>query len=372
MPLSVAAIPCLSDNYAWLLTDAATGTVALCDPGDAAGPARAIEAAGGRLDLILLTHHHGDHVAGVPELVERFGARVVGAAADAHRLPKLDQSVRPGEAVAVGETRGTVIDTPGHTVGHIAFHFPEGDVLLCGDTLFSLGCGRLLEGTPAQMHASLQALAALPEATLVCCGHEYTESNARFALTVEPENAALRARAEEVRARFGAKVVGAAADAHRLPKLDLALKPGETVSVGATEGVVIDTPGHTVGHVAFHFAEGNVLLCGDTLFSLGCGRLLEGTAEQMFHSLKALAALPEATLVCCGHEYTESNARFALSVEPGNAALQARAAEVKALRAEGRPTVPTTIRQEKAENPFLRAGDVGRLATIRTAKDNFR
>jgi len=115
-----------------------------------------------------------------------------------------------------------------------------------------------------------------------------------------------------------------------------------------------------------------VVLCGDTLFSLGCGRLIEGTAEEMFRSLRALAALPPETLVCCGHEYTESNARFALTVEPDNAALRARAEEAKAQRAAGRPTVPTTIAQELAANPFLRAPDVATFARIRAAKDNFR
>lgn len=244
MPLTVEAIPCLSDNYAWLLRDEASGAVALCDPGEAGPPAAALEArAGGRLDLILLTHHHGDHVAGVAELKARFGgAKVVGAAADAHRLPPLDLALRPGEAVALGGSRATVIDTPGHTRGHIAYHFGPEEVLLCGDTLFSLGCGRLLEGTAAEMFGSLRALAALPPRTLVCCGHEYTESNARFALTVEPENAALRAMAEAARSA----------------------------------------------------------------------------------------------------------------------------------RAAGRPTVPTTIGQEREANPFLRAPDVARLAEIRAAKDNFR
>jgi hydroxyacylglutathione hydrolase len=200
MPLTVEAIPCLSDNYAWLLRDEASGAIALCDPSEAGPPARAVAALGGRLDLILLTHHHGDHIGGVPELQARFGARVVGGAADAHRLPPLDQALRPGEAVALGESRATVIDTPGHTRGHIAYHFGPENVLLCGDTLFSLGCGRLLEGTAAEMFRSLQALAALPPETLVCCGHEYTESNARFALTVEPDNADLQAMAQAARA----------------------------------------------------------------------------------------------------------------------------------------------------------------------------
>lgn len=199
MSITARAVPILSDNYAWLLRDEATGVTAIVDPADPAPIIGAIEQfAGGRLDLILLTHHHGDHVAGTDDVRARFGAIVVGAAADAHRLPKLDRMVREGDTVAVGESSATVIDTPGHTVGHIAFHFPDGGVLLCGDTLFSLGCGRLLEGTPADMFGSLAKFAKLPGDTLVCCGHEYTQSNARFAVTVEPDNAALKARAEEV------------------------------------------------------------------------------------------------------------------------------------------------------------------------------
>jgi hydroxyacylglutathione hydrolase len=200
MAVTVQAVPCLSDNYAWLLRDSATGAIAVCDPGEAAPVIAAIEAAGGRCDTILLTHHHGDHIDGVEEVRARFGARVVGAKADAHRLPKLDQAVAPGDTVMVGETSGIVIDSPGHTLGHVAFFFDEGDVLLSGDTLFSLGCGRLLEGTPADMFRALSLLKPLPPETLVCCGHEYTESNARFALTVEPENEALQARAREVAA----------------------------------------------------------------------------------------------------------------------------------------------------------------------------
>jgi len=241
MPLTVTPVPCLSDNYAWLLR-AADGRLAVCDPGEAEPIAAAVEAAGGRLETILLTHHHGDHVGGVEALAAKYGAKVVGAAADAHRLPKLDQAVRPGEEIEVLGVPARVLASDGHTRGHIAFHLPDCSILLCGDTLFSLGCGRLLEGTAAEMFDSLQALAALPPETLVCCGHEYSESNARFALTVEPDNASLRARADEI-------------------------------------------------------------------------------ARQ---------------------------------------------------RSEGRPSVPTTIGQELAANPFLRAGDVATLARIRTAKDNFR
>lgn len=204
MALSVEPIPCLSDNYLWLLKDAATGAVAVCDPGEAGPAIAAIEAGGGRCDLVLLTHHHGDHIAGAEALRERFGARLVGAAADAHRMPRLDVQVREGDTVALGQSVAQVIATPGHTIGHIAFAFTQARVLLCGDTLFSLGCGRLLEGNAAQMFDSLAKLAALPGETLVCCGHEYTESNARFALTVEPQNTALLARTEEARVQRAA------------------------------------------------------------------------------------------------------------------------------------------------------------------------
>jgi hydroxyacylglutathione hydrolase len=205
MPVTVTAIPHLSDNYAWLLRDVATGALALCDPGEGPELVTALERAGvERLDRILLTHHHGDHVAGVPAIKARFGGTVVGASADRHRLPPLDEEVRPGDATLLGQSRATVIDTPGHTRGHIAFHFAEGDALLCGDTLFSVGCGRLSEGDAGEMFRSLQALAALPDATLVCCGHEYTESNIRFALTVDPENHALQQRARHAQAQRAA------------------------------------------------------------------------------------------------------------------------------------------------------------------------
>jgi hydroxyacylglutathione hydrolase len=201
MTWTIRAVPNLSDNYAWLLRDEATGAVALCDPGEAAPCLAALRAMPepGRLDWVLLTHHHPDHVNGVAEVVAATGAKVLGAAADAHRLPKLDLAVRPGETVPLGSGNITVIDSPGHTIGHVAFYIPRVKAVLCGDTLFSLGCGRLLEGTPADMFRALRLLDALPGDTLVCCGHEYTESNARFAVTVEPENKALAERYAEVR-----------------------------------------------------------------------------------------------------------------------------------------------------------------------------
>jgi hydroxyacylglutathione hydrolase len=202
--LEIVPVPALSDNYVWLLRDQASGTVAVVDPGEAAPVEAALARRGWEPALILLTHHHGDHVGGVAALKAAHGAAVIGAAADAHRLPALDRAVSPGDTVAVGESRAVVIDTPGHTHGHIAYHFAEAGVLACGDTLFSLGCGRLLEGSPAEMFGSLGRLAALPDTTQVLCGHEYTLANARFALTVEPDNATLRARAAEAEAQRAA------------------------------------------------------------------------------------------------------------------------------------------------------------------------
>lgn len=241
MTVTATAIPHLRDNYAWLLRDT-DGTVGLCDPGEAAPCIAAIEAAGGRLDWIILTHHHGDHIDGV----------------------------------------------------------------------------------------------------------------------------------EGVRARFGAKVAGALADAHRLPELDLALRPGDTFILGSSGAEVIDAPGHTHGHVVYNFTQSHILLAGDVLFSLGCGRPSEGTAEELFHSIQPLKILPDDTLICCGHEYTADNARFCLSIEPENPDLIARAAEVQALRAAGQPTVPTTLGEERKANVFLRARDAATFAQYRAAKNSFR
>ncbi len=198
MTVTAQSVPILKDNYAWLLKDSQTGATAIVDPADAAPIIAAIEKAGGRLDMILLTHHHNDHIGGVEEVRAKYKCPVVGAAADAHRLPKLDQAVKEGDTVKLGNASGIVIDTPGHTIGQINFYFPDGPILLSGDTLFSLGCGRLIEGNAGQMFESLRKLAALPGNTLVCCGHEYTESNAKFALSIDPDNAALQAMVAEV------------------------------------------------------------------------------------------------------------------------------------------------------------------------------
>jgi len=196
MTVTAQHVPILKDNYAWLLTDSATGATAIVDPAEAGPIIAAIDARGGRLDMILLTHHHGDHIADTDVIRERYKCPVVGAAADSHRLPKLDQAVKEGDTVTLGSATAQVIETPGHTVGQINFFFPDGPILLSGDTLFSLGCGRLIEGNAQMMFDSLAKLKALPADTLVCCGHEYTESNARFALHVDPSNAALKAMSD--------------------------------------------------------------------------------------------------------------------------------------------------------------------------------
>lgn len=215
MTISATPVPILTDNYAWLLRDSNTGATAIVDPADAAPVIEAIEKAGGRLDAILLTHHHADHTAGTDEVRARFNCPVIGAAADRHRLPRLDDAVKDGDEVRLGDAVGRVIETPGHTRGQINFFFPDGDILLSGDTLFSLGCGRLLEGTAEEMFDSLRKLAALPGDTQVCCGHEYTESNARFALAVDPDNKALHAfvaKVEQLRAAGQPSVPSVLAD----------------------------------------------------------------------------------------------------------------------------------------------------------------
>ena len=203
MALEVITIPCRSDNYAYLLRDAASGVVALVDAPEAAPIEAALAARGWALDVILITHHHDDHIAGVEALRAASGAEVIGAEADRHRLPPLDRAVVDGDMIAVGESVGEVIDVPGHTVGHVAFFFPDGPALFSADSLMVMGCGRLFEGTPEQMWASLERMAALPGETLVYSGHEYTEANTRFARAIDPEHGPTRARESEVLAARG-------------------------------------------------------------------------------------------------------------------------------------------------------------------------
>jgi hydroxyacylglutathione hydrolase len=180
-----------------------------------------------------------------------------------------------------------------------------------------------------------------------------------------------------IKAATGCRITGPAGEAAKITGIDRAVTDGDTVQVGVASGRVIDVPGHTAGHNAYYFAGdaedgAGVLFCGDTLFALGCGRLFEGTPAQMSDSLAKLMALPDATRVYCAHEYTASNARFAVIAEPGNAALADRVVEITALRAAGQPTVPSTIGLERATNPFTRAASVAQFASRRAAKDAFR
>lgn len=192
-------VPAFEDNLIWLLRDAA-GRSLVVDPGESAPVLDALAGAPPP-HAILLTHHHNDHIGGVAELLQRWPGVPVIAPRD-ERIANATQRVDDGDQIDIGPWRFTVIGIPGHTRSHVAFHGHDLDgtgLLFCGDTLFSLGCGRMFEGTPAQMHASLQRLAALPGETQVCCGHEYTLANAVFATTVDPGNPALRERAIEVR-----------------------------------------------------------------------------------------------------------------------------------------------------------------------------
>lgn len=198
MPLEIVTIPCLRDNYAFLAHDKTTGETAVIDVPEAAPIAAALAQRGWKLSHVLLTHHHADHVDGLAALLADHPAQVLGAAADAHRLPPLDRALTEGDTITIGSDTGTVIDVSGHTVGHIAFYFAASAVVFTADSLMAMGCGRLFEGTPAQMYASLGKIAALPGDTLVCSGHEYTASNAKFALSIEPQNAALISRIEKI------------------------------------------------------------------------------------------------------------------------------------------------------------------------------
>jgi len=200
MPLEIATVPCLADNYSFLLHSPETGETAVIDVPDAAPILKELARRGWSLTEIWITHHHWDHVDGVRALQEETGAKVVGAAADAHRLPPLNHTVAEGTPYSFAGHPVHTLDVPGHTVGHIAWHVPDAGAVFTADSLMALGCGRLFEGTANQMWASLSKLAALPPETLVCSGHEYTLANARFALTIEPENPALVARAEQTRA----------------------------------------------------------------------------------------------------------------------------------------------------------------------------
>jgi hydroxyacylglutathione hydrolase len=196
--LAIHMFPCLADNYGYLLHDAESGSTAAVDTPDAAEIVAQLDAKGWRLTHILNTHHHADHAGGNLELKRLTGCTIVGPRADEARIPGIDIAVGEGDVVELGAHRASVFDTPGHTRGHIVYYFAASGAAFVGDTLFAMGCGRLFEGTPRQMWSSLQKILQWPDDTRLYCAHEYTQSNARFALTVEPQNGALRERAATV------------------------------------------------------------------------------------------------------------------------------------------------------------------------------
>jgi len=200
MALTLTTVPCLTDNYAFVIGNPATGEAAVVDVPEAAQINAAIKAGGWRLTTVLLTHHHDDHVQGLDGLDNRAALSVIGAAADAHRLPPLDLAVSEDDVIAVCGHDARIIDVSGHTINHIAFYFASEKLAFTADSLMALGCGRLFEGTPQQAWASLKKLRTLPHDTLICSGHEYTQSNARFAAALDPHNADLISRIQEVNA----------------------------------------------------------------------------------------------------------------------------------------------------------------------------
>lgn len=237
--MDITTVACLSDNYAYLLRDPATGAVAVVDPSEEAPVLAALAGVGGRLDAILATHHHFDHVGGIEALAARFpGVPVYGHASDEGRIPCLSERLDDGATFRVGAIDVRALHVPGHTTGALAY--VVGDAVFTGDTLFLAGCGRLFEGTPAMMHASLSRIAAtLPPSTRVHCGHEYTAANLRFAAAIEPANAAVTnraARVAELRAR-GEPTMGATLAEERATNPFLrAGEPAVRVAIGADDG----------------------------------------------------------------------------------------------------------------------------------------
>jgi hydroxyacylglutathione hydrolase len=198
MAIDIVTVPCLSDNYAYLVHDGEM--TYLVDAPEAAPIVAALDERGWRLDTILITHHHHDHVGGVASLVERYGCTVTGPRAEQAKLPPIATGWAEGDTGGTGDLSFRVIEVPGHTLGHVAFYFDKAGAVFTADSLMALGCGRVFEGTPEMMWDSLSKLMALPPETMVYSGHEYTAANARFALTVDPDNADLQARAKDIEA----------------------------------------------------------------------------------------------------------------------------------------------------------------------------
>uniref|UniRef100_A0A061RZ71 hydroxyacylglutathione hydrolase n=1 Tax=Tetraselmis sp. GSL018 TaxID=582737 RepID=A0A061RZ71_9CHLO len=209
--MEVERIPCLSDNYVWLLKESSSGKVAVVDPSEFGPVDSVLESRGLKLDYIINTHHHFDHTGGNLQLQKKYGCEVVGAKSDRDRIPGIQTALGDGDTWKFGSLDVVCYETPGHTSGHVTYYVPEAKSVFPGDTLFLMGCGRVFEGTPEQMHASLSKIKALPADTKVYCAHEYTQANAKFALVVNPGNQELKARAAEVagmRAKGEATVPG--------------------------------------------------------------------------------------------------------------------------------------------------------------------
>ncbi len=199
MAAKIHLFPCLKDNFGVLIHDPASGATAAIDAPEAAAVEKALKDTGWKLTEILVTHHHGDHTDGIPALKEKYKCRVIAPMGEAAKIPMVDDAVREGDTVKVGTLAANVIETPGHTAGHISYWFHGEKAAFVGDTLFSIGCGRVIEGTMEQMWQSLRKLRDLPDDTRIYCGHEYTEANIKFARTIEPDNKALQARETEAR-----------------------------------------------------------------------------------------------------------------------------------------------------------------------------
>ncbi len=238
MSLEIVTVPCLRDNYAYLLHDALSGETALVDAPEAAPVLAALAARGWRLGQILLTHHHADHSGAADALRAETGAQVLGAGADAHRLPRLDAALAEGDNVAVGRAQGHVLDVSGHTLGHLALHFPQARAAFTADSLMALGCGRVFEGTMQQMYASLSKLDALPGETRIYSGHNYGAGNARFAASIEPANPALAERSARIAAAdaAGQPIVPSTLDEERATNPFLRTgQPGVKAAVGLSD-----------------------------------------------------------------------------------------------------------------------------------------
>ncbi len=196
--LEITQLPVLNDNYIYLIHDPDSGETAVVDPALANPVLDELANKNWHLTYIFNTHHHWDHVGGNLELKQKTGCQIIASKSDKNRIPGIDLTVQENDRIMLGNHLVVIFETPGHTSGHIVYFFPEDKLLFCGDTLFVMGCGRLFEGTPEQMWQSLEKLKKLPDSTKIYCTHEYTQTNARFALTIEPENQALIAKAHQV------------------------------------------------------------------------------------------------------------------------------------------------------------------------------